>query len=241
MTIAKARRGSSSSATGCGASATGRVRASSARRSHRWRRAHDCRRRAAGVRVSGPARALLAALRDSAIGPAPATGAAAFTALARLKPGVTLAQAEAEGTAAARAAPQAPAHRVLLRQGRPRRRARTRAGRRHDRARAARVVGPGRRRCARAPDCVRQRHEPPAVARRDPTARAGHPGGRRWKPRADRAAAVHRERGRSRSQEAHSGLMLAWWLVRLLPASRHRACRAWTPWRSMAGSWCSGR
>jgi putative ABC transport system permease protein len=34
------------------------------------------------------------------------TGAAAFTALARLKPGVTLAQAEAEGTAAARAAPK---------------------------------------------------------------------------------------------------------------------------------------
>jgi putative ABC transport system permease protein len=34
------------------------------------------------------------------------TGATVFTALARLKPGVTLAQAEAEGTAAARAAPK---------------------------------------------------------------------------------------------------------------------------------------
>jgi putative ABC transport system permease protein len=36
---------------------------------------------------------------------APATGAVVFTALARLKPGVTVAQAEAEGTAAAQSAP----------------------------------------------------------------------------------------------------------------------------------------
>ena len=38
--------------------------------------------------------------------PTAPTGAAAFTALARLKPGVTLAQVEAEGTAIARAAPK---------------------------------------------------------------------------------------------------------------------------------------
>jgi putative ABC transport system permease protein len=38
--------------------------------------------------------------------PTAPTGATVFTALARLKPGVTLAQAEAEGTAAARAAPK---------------------------------------------------------------------------------------------------------------------------------------
>ena len=57
------------------------------------------------------------------------TGAIVFTALGRLKPGVTLAQAEAEGTAAARAAPKHRLTELFFGKGGAPRRARARARR----------------------------------------------------------------------------------------------------------------
>ena len=165
------------------------------------------------------------------------TGAIVFTALARLKPGVTLAQAEAEGTAAARAAPPHRLTELFFGKGGPvvvHARAlvddMTASG-------AAGVVDPGRRRCARAADCVRQRHEPAAVARRDASS-ASWPSGRPSAEAARGSCGSCSPRAPSFSI-AGSALGLAAGVVARAPAagsSRRRRCRAWTAWRSMARS-----
>ena len=157
---------------------------------HRWHGAHDCRRRAANVRVSGPACALLGALRDPEI----ADGAdrrrslhGACSTEAGRHAGAG--RGRRHGNRACRA--QAPAHRVLLRQRWSGRRPRPPARRRHDRRSASSAVDHGGGRRARAADGVCERCQPAAVPRRDAAARAGDPGRGRRKSRANRAPAVY--------------------------------------------------
>ncbi len=115
--------------------------------------------------------------------------------LARLRPGVTTAQAEVEGTAAARTTIRPMAANLLFGIGGPPVVARARRGRRDDIEREAGTRRAGRRRRLRPADRVRERGQPVAFAWRRETARADRAGGDRRQSRAAGATALDRERG----------------------------------------------
>ncbi len=145
------------------------------------------------------------------------TGAIVFTALARLKPGITLAQAEAEGTAAARAAPRHRLTELFFGKGGP--------VVVHARALADDMTAPARPAltvlavavalvlliaCANVTNLLLSR----GVTRQRELAIRAAVGG----SRARIARQLFTESAVFSITGSALGLVLAWWLVRLLPA-----------------------
>ena len=141
--------------------------------------------------------------------PGPSEGGSVFSAIARLRPGVTPAQAGAEGTAAARSSARPAAMEIIFGRGGPVVVHALPAAGRDDRAGAARPGRAHRRERLRAAHRVRERGPPAARPGRGARAGAGGAHGARREPGPTRPADPDREPAllaRRRSSRARDGV-----------------------------------